>query len=139
MVYLYKRRWPLYFTLDNGMNVDNKIFIFLNGTPYNNQALELKKGKKTKIILEKIINPITSLPYTRSQATNITVQIERLNQSSSENVTGSIYYEKGNIPNEKVSLSKDLAGFNRTSEDVGNSWSSEGFYTVNFYKGIPLF
>ena len=50
LVYLYKRRWPLYFTLDNGMNVDNKIFIFLNGTPYNNQALELKKGKKTKII-----------------------------------------------------------------------------------------
>lgn len=126
---LYKRRWPVKFSLQS-LNQDGVVNIYANDMiAFPNQTL--RSGVVTEFVIDNNVHNLrTNQPITREQLTNIVVNLPQ---------PGTIVFSAINLPKHTVILSNDQAGYSVISSNVTGNWTQVGYYTILFPNGIPLF
>ena len=149
---LYRRRWPLRFSLFNDSPQNMFAKIFLNSEMY--KTIPLKANETIHVTFGDVRNPITGKNYTRDQVKNITIQLQ-LNETQdleeTDTITGGfIKFDKGNIPVSTIIFSHNLSGLRKQKIDedkilIPNEsnvenliWNKYGYYIMDFDNGIPL-
>lgn len=126
---LYKRRWPVKFSLQS-LNQDGVVNIYANDMiAFPNQTL--RSGVVTEFTIDNNVHNLrTNKPITREQLTSIVINLPQ---------PGTIVFSAINLPKYTIILSNDQAGYSVVSTNVTGNWTQVGYYTISFPNGIPLF
>jgi len=120
---LYKRKWPIKYTLKNVSDTDADIEVYWNSTKITD--LNIKPDQVSTVILGdiKTINPRTGKEYTRSQTKSIAIHLK--NDSN-------IIFSSNNLPKYNLVQSANISGLIPVSPNPGMTWTKAGYYVFNF-------
>ena len=120
---LYKRKWPIKYTLKNVSDIDADIEVYWNSTKITD--LNIKPNQVRTVILGdiKTINPRTGKEYTRSQTKSISIYLKN---------DYNINFSSSNLPKYTLVQSANISGLNPISTKPGMLWTKAGYYVFNF-------